>query len=806
MYADHADGYAPTALPQVYQYSLPMFLELFRKALAAKQLSHAAPVERTRMLSPLLQQLVFGSVSRSLFKKDRLTYAMHLLHLLHPQLFGQGETEWELFTGQVIVAGGGAAPLPPWAHADRAPAFAALGHALPNLVQLPFADPQWSRWSKSDRAEVDFPSNLPGTTTPFQKILLIQALRPERLQSALVMFVTSTLTIPSLSPASSSLPEIFKQDSSPSVPILMIATAGADPTQELEDYAKREKPGQFKQLAMGGQQTKAAIALLHEAAKTGAWLCLKNLHLVVHWVPQLEKELSSITPHPDFRLWLTTEEHANFPTIILQQSLKVTFEAPPGLQQNLQRTYESLMHKEFVEKGPASRAQLLFVLSWFHAVLQERRTYIPQGWTKFYEFSPADLRSAADICDSAAGVSKGDPDWVSIHGLLGSAIYGGRIDNPQDDRLLNTYLVQYFSSSMLSPGSSRSAIRIGPLTLPSTNTHSAYTELIGQLPAQDTPSLFGLPNNAEVAVQQRAASYVQDSLRQLSSDPEGAGKFDRDKWATALTPILTLWSKLSQQCEAIKQIPAAKPNAAGMSPVDTIIALELQKAKSLLKLIDESTGAIGQVVRGTQLLDASTKSQGNALVTSTVPSAWEAAWEGPVKPDVWMKAVASRIVALGRWQQAASAGTLLNEPIRLAELLSPSFFLTALRQQTARMAKLPMDSLRLASSLEPQLLGGATLRVQIDGLLLQGASCAPPQGLVPLPQDAPIFATMPPLHLAWVPKDTADPYPADRSALLPLYLDPEREVQLGELRLPCSGTEASWLQAGAALFLSGGEM
>ena len=146
--------------------------------------------------------------------------------------------------------------------------------------------------------------------------------------------------------------------------------------------------------------------MLHEAAKAGHWLCLKNLHLVVHWVPQLEKELAGVTPHPAFRLWLTTEPHANFPAILLQQSLKITFEAPPGLQKNLQRTYESLMHREYIEKGPPARAQLLFVLSWFHAVLQERRTYIPQGWTKFYEFSPADLRSAADICDFAAGVAQ----------------------------------------------------------------------------------------------------------------------------------------------------------------------------------------------------------------------------------------------------------------------------------------------------------------------------------------------------------------------------------------------------------------
>ena len=58
-----------------------------------------------------------------------------------------------------------------------------------------------------------------------------------------------------------------------------------------------------------------------------------------------------MTPHPAFRLWLTTEPHAHFPAILLQQSLKITFEAPPGLQKNLQRTFESLLHREYFERG-----------------------------------------------------------------------------------------------------------------------------------------------------------------------------------------------------------------------------------------------------------------------------------------------------------------------------------------------------------------------------------------------------------------------------------------------------------------------
>jgi dynein heavy chain 2, cytosolic len=50
-----------------------------------------------------------------------------------------------------------------------------------------------------------------------------------------------------------------------------------------------------------------------------------------------------------------------------------------------------------ISQGSVTRAQTLFSLAWFHAVIQERRNYIPQGWNKFYEFSAADLRSSVEI-------------------------------------------------------------------------------------------------------------------------------------------------------------------------------------------------------------------------------------------------------------------------------------------------------------------------------------------------------------------------------------------------------------------------
>jgi dynein heavy chain 2 len=40
---------------------------------------------------------------------------------------------------------------------------------------------------------------------------------------------------------------------------------------------------------MGQGQMEIALELLKTCSQNGEWLCLKNLHLVVSWLPTLEK-------------------------------------------------------------------------------------------------------------------------------------------------------------------------------------------------------------------------------------------------------------------------------------------------------------------------------------------------------------------------------------------------------------------------------------------------------------------------------------------------------------------------------------
>ena len=80
----------------------------------------------------------------------------------------------------------------------------------------------------------------------------------------------------------------------------------------------------------------------------------------------------------------------------------------------------------------------------------------------------------------------------------------------------------------------------------------------------------------------------------------------------------------------------------------------------------------------------------------------------------------ARLIALQGWAQQLESGSLLRGAVRLNELLNPGFFLTALRQQTARVSQLPMDGLHLVCALSAAELGDAPLSFEVLRLALGG--------------------------------------------------------------------------------------
>lgn len=62
-------------------------------------------------------------------------------------------------------------------------------------------------------------------------------------------------------------------------------------------------------------------------------------------------------------------------------------------------------------------------------------------------------------------LEKGSIPWNFVHGLLENAIYGGRVDNPFDMRVMVSYLKSFFNSNVLGEGG-KSGRKLGPLQVP----------------------------------------------------------------------------------------------------------------------------------------------------------------------------------------------------------------------------------------------------------------------------------------------------------------------------------------------------
>lgn len=71
--------------------------------------------------------------------------------------------------------------------------------------------------------------------------------------------------------------------------------------------------------------------MLHTGAKDGNWVFLANCHLSLSWMPQLDKIVETLQTgkvHQQFRLWLSSSPHPDFPISILQVGIKMTTEPP----------------------------------------------------------------------------------------------------------------------------------------------------------------------------------------------------------------------------------------------------------------------------------------------------------------------------------------------------------------------------------------------------------------------------------------------------------------------------------------------
>jgi len=275
--------------------------------------------------------------------------------------------------------------------------------------------------------------------------------------------------------------------------------------------------------------------------------------------------------------------------------------------------------------------------------------------------------------------------------------------------------------------------------------------------------------------------------------------------AAQLQPLLLLWQTITSTNSALKAVShgMAVEKAA---PVDAFVAMESEAALKLVNMVAGAMNSADRVLKGADLLTADVKTITTSLAAGTVPDPWDAKWEGPDSPAMWLQAVVKKKLAIDEWLDSVRSGAALSKPVFLASMFNPQVFLNALRQQTSRTSEPPVaiDDLRLVCVWgEAASRSMGTLPCALCGLSLQGALFTAGGTLSDARADTPTVVPLPTCIIAFIPKHLDDPQPDAGSVMLPVYEGLDRSKLLAKLRMPCKNNEQSkWIMAGTAIFVS----
>ena len=375
----------------MYEFSLTAFLEVFVSSLHK---SKPDPVlsKRLSKIKETLKYAVYNYACTGLFERHKLMFSFQMTiklleaegHIVNSELnfFLKGDISLEQpstpNTFSWLLDQG-------WKDLLKLSTINSVFAFLPQDIVKNEAE--WKAWAVLETPEsAKMPLDYSEKLNPFQKLCILRCFRTDRVYNAITNFVISRLGEKYVMPPVINYKNIFDQ-SLPTSPVVFILSPGADPQSDLQKLAETLGFGgsKLKFLSLGQGQAPIALQLLETAVLRGQWLMLQNCHLLVPWLRTLEKTLEKIErPHKDFRLWLTTEPTDGFPIGILQRSLKVVTEPPNGLKLNIRSGYFKLTEENLSDCTHESFKPLVYVLAFFHAVVQERGKYGKLGWSVKY--------------------------------------------------------------------------------------------------------------------------------------------------------------------------------------------------------------------------------------------------------------------------------------------------------------------------------------------------------------------------------------------------------------------------------------
>ena len=170
---------------------------------------------------------------------------------------------------------------------------------------------RWRDWFHSQQPENERMPQHWKDIPPFHKLLVLRALRPDRMVHATREYVAMMLA-PELVASVPFQLDVVYQELSPSTPLLFLLSPGVDPFTEIKhlgaQFGITEANGRLQVVSLGQGQELVAEEAMDQAQFNGNWVALQNIHNMASWLPTLAlklEELGNTNAHPSLRIFLS---------------------------------------------------------------------------------------------------------------------------------------------------------------------------------------------------------------------------------------------------------------------------------------------------------------------------------------------------------------------------------------------------------------------------------------------------------------------------------------------------------------------
>jgi len=277
--------------------------------------------------------------------------------------------------------------------------------------------------------------------------------------------------------------------------------------------------------------------------------------------------------------------------------------------------------------------------------------------------------------------------WSSLKYLIGEAMYGGRVTDDYDRRVMMTYLNEYMGDFIFDTNQKFFFSKIGyEYAIPETGPYDSYLKSITEMPAIYSPEVIGLHSNAEIDYFTQSSKSIWQNLLILQATggkaKSGDKSSNKEQFSLELADNL-LQNKIKEKFDAANINSQFKAK----TPIEAVLIQELVRFNILIDVMVRTLTDLKKSINGIISMNSEIEEIMVSLFMGAIPNQWKNS-----APET-QKSLANWVEHFQRRHEQYEKWVTEGEPkvMWLSGLHTPGSYLKAIIQITSRKKGWALD-------------------------------------------------------------------------------------------------------------------